>query len=132
MRNFGLKAAVAFIIVLLTVPTALSSAQAVSMISGTVTDSEGAVISKAMILVHWDPSGSQVGLKDNIGVKEDLKTTTDAVGRFSISVPPGFYDLFVSSMAFSPACRKVRVKADKPQEITIRLRVDPVVSRELD
>jgi hypothetical protein len=40
--------------------------------SGQVTDSEGAVIANARVLVHWDPSGSTVGLSDNIGIKQDV------------------------------------------------------------
>src|SRR5438876_5484656 len=36
-----------------------------SVIAGRVVDSEGAVIANARVLVHWDSSGSTVGLTDN-------------------------------------------------------------------
>jgi hypothetical protein len=102
-----------------------------SRIVGTVTDSEGAVIPHANITVHWDPSGSQVGLKDNIGIKQDASAVTDGNGTFSLDVPPGFYDIFISAMAFSPACLKVRVTSEKPGQFKMRLKVDPLVTKEL-
>lgn len=56
-------------------------------VRGTVIDSEGAVISKARVLLHWDPAGSQVGLKTNVGIKEDREVTTDANGEFELHLP---------------------------------------------
>lgn len=75
-------------------------------LSGTVRDSEGAVITNAHVVVHWDPSGSNY-LKDNLGVKQDIVATTDSRGHFSVELPPGFYDVFVTAMAFTPHCDKV-------------------------
>jgi hypothetical protein len=60
----------------------LAFAQQEGTVTGTVMDSEGAVIVKARVLVHWDPAGSQVGLKTNIGIKEDREVTTDENGEF--------------------------------------------------
>jgi hypothetical protein len=100
-------------------------------LSGTVRDSEGAVISNARIIVHWDPSGSHY-LKDNIGMKEDLTATTDSNGRFSLDLPAGFYDVFVSAMAFSPHCEKIRLKGKEEKTYTVKLKVSPVTSQELD
>ena len=51
-------------------------------LSGTVRDSEGAVISEAHIFVHWDPSGSEVGLTTNVGIKQDLTLTSNNNGSF--------------------------------------------------
>jgi hypothetical protein len=116
---------------LISTTSAISVPAPVPLLSGTVTDQMGAVISRAVVIVHWDPSGSEVGLRDNVGIKEDLRTITDQEGNFAVDVPPGFYDLFFSSMSFSPSCRKVRVKADKPERVTVRLKVDPLVSKEL-
>ena len=102
-----------------------------STISGQVQDSEGAAIAKARILVHWDPSGSTVGLRDNIGVPQDVAATSDKSGHFSVRVPPGFYDLFVTAQAFTPVAAKVRVKSNAPATFDVRLRADPEVSKEL-
>ncbi len=108
------------------------SADPPSKITGQVTDSEGAVLANSRVLVHWDSSGSTVDLADNIGSKEDVIVVTDASGNYSVSVPPGFYDLFVSAMAFTPTAAKVRVKPGQRMTFNAKLRVDPLVSKELD
>lgn len=100
-------------------------------LSGTVRDSEGAVISKAYVVVHWDPSGSNY-LKDNLGLKQDITATTDSNGRFSLDLPPGFYDVFVTATAFSPHCKKVRLKDKEAKAYDVKLKVDPITLRELD
>jgi Carboxypeptidase regulatory-like domain len=100
-------------------------------ITGQITDSEGAVIANARVLVHWDPSGSAVGLRDNNGIKQDVMVVTDASGHYSANVPPGFYDVFVSAMAFTPAATKVRVKEGQPGTFSPKLNADPLVTKEL-
>jgi len=107
------------------------SAAAQSVISGQVTDSEGAVLAKARVLLHWDPSGSTVGLTDNIGTTQDITVVTDASGNYSTSVPSGFYDVFVSAMAFTPTVAKVRVKQGQRATFSTKLRADPLVTKEL-
>jgi hypothetical protein len=108
-----------------------SSAQPQSMIGGQVMDLEGAVIANARIIVHWDPSGSKVGLSDNGGIQQDAIATTDAKGKYLIGVPAGFYDVFVSATAFTPTASKVRVKTGQLATHNVHLKVDPLVSREL-
>lgn len=84
-----------------------------STVRGAVMDSEGAVISKARVLLHWDPAGSPVGLKTNIGIKEDREVTTNENGVFQARLPWGFYDMVVSATAFSPYCQKIRVRGNQ-------------------
>jgi hypothetical protein len=96
-----------------------------------VRDSNGAAIAGAKIVVHWDPAGSSVGLLSNVGIKEDLRLETDQEGRFSGELPPGFYDIFVSSPAFSPECLKVRLKPGKTASPDFSLRADPLVNAEI-
>ena len=74
-----------------------------SLLNGEITDELGAAVSQSRVIVHWDSSGSQAGLKSNVGISEDLILLTDEAGKFSTELPSGFYDLFVSSAAFSPA-----------------------------
>ena len=102
-----------------------------SSIQGYVTDPDGAAVINARILVHWDSSGSSVGLTDNVGISQDATTSTDNRGHFSIAVPPGFYDLFVTKTAFTPVAAKIRVKSDSPTVYKTMLRVDPQVTKEL-
>jgi hypothetical protein len=96
-----------------------------------VKDANGAAIAGARIVIHWDPAGNGVGLTSNVGIKEDLQLETDQAGRYSAELPPGFYDVFVSSRAFSPDCRKVRLKPGKTASPDFRLRVDPLVTVEI-
>jgi hypothetical protein len=106
-------------------------ASAQTRLTGVVRDSEGAVISGARILIHWDSSGSTVGLTTNVGIKQDVVLTTDAEGRFSTELPPGFYDVFASAMAFSPDCKKIRTKNGETAIYNVRLNASPLVSKEL-
>jgi hypothetical protein len=107
------------------------SAAPQTAITGQIRDSEGAVIANARVLVHWDPSGSDVGLRDNIGIKQDVMVVTDASGHYSANVPPGFYDVFITAMAFTPATAKVRVKEAQPGTFSPKLTADPLVTKEL-
>jgi hypothetical protein len=118
-------------LVLVFVCLAWLSADPQSAITGQVTDSEGAVIANARVLVHWDSSGRAVGLGENVGIKQDVIVVTDVRGRYSANVPAGFYDVFVSAMAFTPTAAKVRVKQGQPTTFSTKLKVDPLVSKEV-
>ena len=99
------------------------------LFSGMVVDSEGAVIANAQLIIHWDSSGSTVGLNRNVGLASDLVLHTDSLGHFSTRIPPGFYDVFVSSMAFTPQCTKIDVIHDT--QYNPHLSLDPLVSKAL-
>ena len=99
-----------------------------SALKGRVTDEMGAVIPRARIVVHWDPSGNQKGFDSK---RDDLILTTNERGEFEEEMPPGFYDLFVSAAAFSPACRKIRLKQEPHGAVNFKLKADPLVSKEL-
>ncbi len=107
-----------------------AGAQSKFELSVTVLDQLGAVISNAQVRVHWDPSGSKVGLKDNIGVSQDVVLQTDKTGHAKIEIPPGFYDVFVAAPAFTPQAFKVRVKAER-EGVLFKLKPDPLVTAEL-
>lgn len=102
-----------------------------SKLRGVVTDPEGGAIRGARILLHWDPSGSRVGLTTNVGLPEDLSTEADRRGDFSAEIPPGFYDVFVSAMGFTPDCHKIRIKPGETAIYNARLKADPLVTNEL-
>jgi hypothetical protein len=109
----------------------LIASQQQSLITGQISDSEGAAIAKARVVIHWDSAGSKVGLTDNIGVLQDVAVTTDANGKYSVTIPAVFYDVFVSATAFTPAAAKVRIKQGQHATHNVSLRVDPLVSSEL-
>jgi len=116
----------AFPVVFLCFSCAIAAPQ--SAITGQITDSEGAVIASARVLVHCDPSGSGIGL---IGIQKDVMVVTDATGHYSTNVPPGFYDVFVSGAAFTPVATKVRVREGQTTTFSAKLNADPLVSKEL-
>jgi hypothetical protein len=84
-----------------------------SSFKGTVTDSSDTPISATMVLIHWDSAGSAVGLATNV------------------DLPPGFYDVFAAAMAFSPTCRKIRVKQGEGVEVSLRMNADPLYAAEM-
>jgi hypothetical protein len=84
--------------------SSLADASAPALIlKGSVKDELGAVISNAHVVIHCDSSGHGVGLDTKACMKDDLIVTSDSQGEFSATFPPGFYDVFVSAVAFSPA-----------------------------
>lgn len=120
-------------IVLLTVLSVASSTTGFggTPFTGTVADMSGGAISGAMVLFHWDSAGSAVGLTTNIGIKNDLIIKTDEKGSFMAELPSGFYDVFFSATGFTPACRKIRIGLHSGEKLTMRMNVDPLVTKEL-
>jgi len=66
-----------------------------------------------------------------VGISQDVTSSTDNSGHFSIAVPPGFYDLFITKPAFTPVAAKVRVKRDGLASYDAVLHADPQITREL-
>lgn len=128
MINFS-KAALLSLLCLSIFP--VSSDFAKAKLKLVVSDPNGAGIGRSRIILHWDQSGSRVGLGSNVGLPEDLPLETNKDGMVLSEVPPGFYDLFVSAMAFSPDCRKVRVQAGESATYNFKLVPDPLVTKEL-
>lgn len=129
------KATTMFLISLFFVFTA-SRAAAPSTITlmGTVTDPSGVALSssvKPRVLVHWDPSGADAGLKSNVGIPKDLAAEPDAGGAFQLALPPGFYDIFVTAMGFSPRCDKIRIESHRVLKLNVKLSISRTVAREL-
>ena len=116
---------------LLLTTASLMDASPKTLLKGAVVDTEGAVIRGAYVFVHWDRSGSHVGLKSNVGLKSDLVLETDANGKFASELPPGFYDVFTSAAAFSPDCRKIRIKLEETVIYEAKLNADPLVIKEI-
>jgi hypothetical protein len=85
-------------------------------LKGIVTDSAGAVIPSAAVLIHRDwPQGDT----------QDLRLTTDKAGEFSLDLTPGFYDVAIFAHGFSPNAGKVRIRTSKVTNYTVPLPPDP-------
>jgi len=86
-----------------------------------VIDSEGAVVGKAHLFVHRDPSAT-ASIPDRI-------LDADTQGRLELILPESFYDVCVMSAAFTPQCRKVLVR-DHHIELKFVLSASPEVLEE--
>lgn len=105
------------------------SAESQSAIRGRVTDSEGAVIAKACVFLHRDPSSPASDSKKNSN--DFVSVLTDSSGEYTLTVPAGFYDVFVSAPVFTPIAAKVIVKNHQPVKFDAKLYVDAQVSKEI-
>jgi hypothetical protein len=105
------------------------SAESQSAVRGRVASSEGAVIVKARVLVHWDSSSTVLDTKSS--PIEDVSVVTDNKGEYTAEVPAGFYDVFVSAPFFTPIAAKVIVKEHQQAKFDAKLYLDPQVSKEV-
>jgi Carboxypeptidase regulatory-like domain len=103
-----------------------------SRITGQLVDEFGAVISNARIVIHWDPDAPSDRQKSNVGVDHDLTIPTDANGRYSVQIPSGLYDVFVSSPGFYPSCKKLWVGKGKEATYSPSLKAYTINSVVLD
>jgi hypothetical protein len=103
--------------------------------SGVVTDTERGAIEDAYLLFHPDPAG--IGSKTDTRLEVSRKT--DRAGHFEAELEPGFYDVCVMALAFTPQCRKILVEgkpitdsvAGKPLNFDFKLKADPLISKHL-
>ena len=91
-----------------------------------VIDSEGAVMGKAHVTIRPDASGRQQPSRATARA-----TNADETGRLTSELEAGFFDICVMADAFMPSCQKVRVVAGGTKSITIQMKVDLDVIREI-
>ena len=87
----------------------------------TVTDEPGAVIAKALVLLHADR------LERGNPKSFNLELRTSSEGKAEAVFPSGFYDVFVASTGFSPHCEKLRLRDGRPATLKIVLAVDKLM-----
>ena len=100
-------------------------------LSGTIVDKTDAVIPRAYVAVHWDSVGLD-GVKSNLGTPDVKTATTDSMGHFSLELPPGVYDVFVSAAGFAPHCEKVTLTTKGNLRYEARLSVTRMIEIKLD
>jgi hypothetical protein len=106
------------------------SVRAVTL-SGTVADVQGGAIPKAYVVIRWDPIGLD-GVQENLGLRKNKTAMTDGSGRFSVELPAGVYDLFVSAPGFAPHSEKITIKAKENFPYEVRLSVTRMLIMRLD
>jgi hypothetical protein len=120
-----MKRLAVFVIALLLCVNATSAETNVCTLHGTITDETGAAIPNTRVLVQWDSSSKWVSGHE----VKDASLRADAYGKFSVQLPPGFYDVFVSAPAFSPVAKKLRIEG-RVNTLEFRLKIDPGVAAE--
>ena len=100
-------------------------------IKGTIADPMGVPIPRALIVVRRDTAGHMERAHELDPLKLEALVRTDFAGAFDIELVPGFYDVFVSSPAFDPQCKKVRVFREKSVEFSPRLALSGAVTDEI-
>jgi protocatechuate 3,4-dioxygenase beta subunit len=89
---------------------------------GSISDSNGAAVSNAYVVIHADATG-----RETMPAASELMLRSDADGHFSTDLEHGFYDVCVMANAFTPDCRKLRIRSGRITEHRIRLKVDAAV-----
>ena|SRR6185312_752821 len=92
-------------------------------LSGVITDPNGAILPEATIQVqHW--KFASYGQHPQAAC--DSVTHSDQNGRFSVSLPPGSYDVFVSYPTMSPVAKKIQIAVGKYTLFNVELKFDPL------
>jgi hypothetical protein len=81
------------------------------ILSGVVTDPSGAIIRNATLVLQSREASAN-----------PVTTTTDASGRFSITLPPGTYDLSIDTPGFAPYAKTVTI-AQSPVRLDAKLSI---------
>ena len=89
-----------------------------------VTDELGAVIPKALVVLHADMLERGNPKPFNL----ELRTSSD--GEAKAVLPSGFFDAFVASTGFAPQCEKLRMRDGRPAALKFVLKVDKLMSDE--
>jgi len=76
-----------------------------------------------VIIVHWTNTGLHPTLT------QDQVATTDQLGRCTVQLPRGTYDVFVSANGLSPSAFRRVVKPGESTSITTTLRPAPLELR---
>jgi hypothetical protein len=98
-------------------------ADATGTFRGVVRDPDGAIVADATILIqHWQLKDGS--LSHPLPLREPL-VYTDSQGRFSVQLPPGIYDVFISFPIFSPIAKQVRIEAGRKTKVKCDLRASP-------
>lgn len=124
MRSMWLKFSMMFLAIVLCCSAATAASP--GTVKGQVMDSEGAVVKGAHLLFHPDASG-----QTRPTIRADVMRESDASGRFEVQLEPGFYDVCVMAMAFTPECKKVLVVNGGTFQYDARLKADPLVMQHL-
>jgi uncharacterized protein (DUF2141 family) len=120
---------------LLLVATALASVSVVAQqsgtLTGTLTDPQGAAVANNVVELRRNDVGSE-GSRHKRRAKKHITTSTDSAGKFTLSLYPGDYDVFVYRDGFAPVCTVVFVESAGTKSIDLRfpnLAPQPIINQ---
>jgi len=79
-----------------------------------------------IIIVHWTNSGMQPSLV------QDQVAATGPMGMYTVDLPPGTYDIFISATELMPGAFRREIKAGQTTELPVNLRATPLHFRPLE
>ncbi len=88
--------------------------------AGTTSSLGGSVMGAKVIVVHWTNPGQSTSLV------HDQVATTNQMGTCTVDLPPGTYDVFVSSSDLAPAAFRRKIKVGQTTSLTATLRSAPL------
>jgi hypothetical protein len=94
-------------------PAQAQTPAATCALHGRIADTEGAAISRAFVLVH---SERWIGTDQHLTLNEN--------GEFQAQLKPGLYDFFAASRGFLPFAKEIDLRACKPLDLKIKMKVD--------
>jgi len=104
------------------IPQALPTVQQSPTVTVKVTDEQGAVIAKTLVVLHAD------ALERDNPKPFNLDVRTSSNGEAKVILPSGFFDVFVASTGFAPHCEKLRVRDGKPAALRFVLVLDKLMA----
>ena len=119
MRRLPAKAQIVLLFI-----SVMSNASDIASVKGQITDPAGAVLQHAMIRIEsWEVD--KVTGHDR--VKAEFVVYSGANGRFLQELSPGLYDVFVSSPAFTPVAKKIKIESGRETLLNVEMKFDPLV-----
>lgn len=102
------------------------AAQETGVLTGTMSDPQGARISNSAITLRWNYIGNRMSWngrkppREKRPRKKFLEVITDGAGQFSIKLLSGNWDVLAYRDGFAPTCAIVIVEAGKTANIDLR------------
>jgi carboxypeptidase family protein len=92
--------------------TSLGGARQGVLVGDVADKSENAPIPDAFVYIHGDRR------------HPDVVAKIDRGGRFQVSLPPGYYDVFVAASGFAPTCKAIEIESGGTVHFNPRLGPD--------
>lgn len=86
--------------------------------------SKTGIAGKVITKVEQSPLGNVFILAHSSLSNTDVHVRSNAKGAYSIELPPGVYDLFFATEAYSPICRKIEVQPNETVNFNVTLDVN--------